>query len=76
MSALMDKYLDKITPQVSDTWRADEMFVKVKGNVKCLFAMMDDETRFWIAQQVSDTKFNATLGPSSRRPSGSRGRGL
>ena len=55
-TTLMAKYLDKITPQVSDVWRADELYVKVKGNMKYLFAMMDDETRFWIAQEVADTK--------------------
>ena len=53
---LMKEYLDKVTPQVSDTWRADELWVKIKGDMKYLFAMMDDETRFWIAQEVSDTK--------------------
>jgi putative transposase len=39
-----------------DTWRADELYVKIKGNMKYLFAMMDDETRFWIAQEVAETK--------------------
>jgi len=55
-TALMEKYLDKITPQVSDTWRADELYVKIKGDMKYVFAMMDDETRFWIAQEVANTK--------------------
>ena len=55
--ALMQKYLDKITPQVSPVWRADELYIKVKGNMKYLFAMMDDETRFWIAQEVADSKY-------------------
>jgi transposase-like protein len=54
---LMQKYLDKITPQVSPVWRADELYVKIKGNMKYLFAMMDDETRFWIAQEVADSKY-------------------
>ena len=58
-AGLMDRYLDKITPNVSDTWRADEVYVKFKGNRKYVFAMMDDETRFWIAQMVSDHKENA-----------------
>lgn len=53
---LMGKYLDTMTPKVSDTWRADELWVKVKGNMKYLFAVMDDETRFWIAQEVADSK--------------------
>ena len=48
--------LDEITPQVPDTWRADELYVKIKGNMKYVFAMMDDETRFWIAHEVADTK--------------------
>jgi len=54
---LMQDYLDKITPQVGDIWRADEVWVKVRGDTKYLFALMDDETRFWIAQEVADSKF-------------------
>jgi putative transposase len=53
---LMEKYLEKITPNVSDTWRADEIYMKIKGDMKYLFAMMDDETRYWIAQEVAETK--------------------
>jgi len=54
---LMDKYLEKITPDVGDTWRADELWVKIRGDMKYLFALMDDETRFWIAQEVANSKF-------------------
>ena len=54
---LMEKHLDKITPQVSDTWRADEIWVSIKGDMKYVFAIMDDETRFWLAQEVADSKF-------------------
>jgi putative transposase len=53
---LMKDYADRITPNVSDTWRADELYVKVRGNMKYLFAIMDDETRFLIAQEVAETK--------------------
>ena len=53
----MQTYLENIIPQVGDTWRADEVYVKVKGDPKYLFALMDDETRFWIAQEVADSKF-------------------
>lgn len=60
---LMEKYLDKITPQVSDTWATDELFLKVKGNMKYLYAMMDEQTRFWIAQEVADTKYTADVRP-------------
>ena len=54
---LMEKYLDRITPKVSDTWRAGEILVKFGGNMKYVFALMDDETRFWIAHEVADSKF-------------------
>lgn len=53
---LMNTYVENIKPNVSDKWRADEIYIKVKGDLKYLFAMMDDETRFWIAQEVADTK--------------------
>ncbi|MGD6809896.1 MAG: SWIM zinc finger family protein [Candidatus Bathyarchaeia archaeon] len=53
---LMNTYLEKIKPNVGNTWRADEVWVKINGDLKYLFAMMDDETRFWIAQEVADTK--------------------
>ncbi len=53
---LMKQYVDKLKPNVGSTWRADEVFVKFSGNMKYLFALMDDETRYWIAQEVADTK--------------------
>jgi transposase-like protein len=60
---LMQTYLEKIQPQVGDAWRTDELFVKIKGDMKYLYAIMDDETRFWIAQQVADTKYVADITP-------------
>jgi transposase-like protein len=56
-SNLLRKYADKIKPSTSDVWRADELFIKVKGNLKYLFALIDDETRFWIAQEVAESKY-------------------
>ncbi len=63
----MESYLEKITPQLSDVWRADEMYVKIKGNMKYVYALMDDETRFWIAKQVSDTKYKEDITPMFAR---------
>jgi transposase-like protein len=54
---IMKAYVDKLKPNVSQTWRADEIYVKIKGDMKYLFALMDDETRYWIAQEVADTKY-------------------
>ncbi|MGB9022873.1 MAG: DDE-type integrase/transposase/recombinase [Candidatus Bathyarchaeia archaeon] len=55
---IMGKYLNQIKPQVSDTWRADEMWLKIKGNPKYLYALLDDETRYWIAKEVAGDKFS------------------
>jgi transposase-like protein len=60
---LMDAYLEQIKPQVSGTWRTDELFLKVKRNTKYLYALMDDETRFWIARQVADGKYTWDVRP-------------
>ena len=48
---------------MSDAWRADELYLKVRGNPKYLYALMDDQTRFWIAQQVADTKYRSNIQP-------------
>ena len=63
---LMDLYIEHIKPSVSDAWRTDEIYLKVKGNKKWLFAVMDDETRFWIAQQVADHKGTSDIQPLFR----------
>ncbi len=62
-TTLMEKYLNKITPKVSTAWRTDEIYLKIKGNTKYLYALMDDETRFWIAQQVAETKYDTDIRP-------------
>lgn len=53
---LMESYIDKIVPQVGDAWRADEIWVKIHGDLKYVFALMDDETRYLIAHEVADSK--------------------
>lgn len=53
---LMESYIDKIVPQVGDAWRADEIYVKIRGDLKYVFAMLDDETRYLIAHEVADRK--------------------
>ena len=60
---LMERYVEQITPEVGEAWRADELYFKVKGNMKYLFALMDEDTRFWVAQQVADTKYTADVRP-------------
>ena len=64
--SLMQNYVDKMQPQVGNAWRTDELFVKVRGNQKYLFALMDDETRYWIAQEVADHKGTSDVKPMFR----------
>ena len=71
---LMASYLEQMRPQLGDTWRTDEMYVKVKGNPKWLFAMMDDQTRFWIAQQVSERKGTSDVRPMFREAEAQAGK--
>jgi len=63
---LMDRYLEKITPQVGESWRTDELYLKIRGDRKYLFAMLDSETRFWLAQMVSEHKGNDDVSPMFR----------
>ncbi|MBI1657441.1 MAG: IS1/IS6 family transposase [Thaumarchaeota archaeon] len=53
---LMERYADTIAPNVGEQWRTDEVYVSVKGNQRYLFAMLDTETRYWIAKMVSENK--------------------
>lgn len=64
---LMQNYVDKIKPKVGDAWRTDELYLKIKGNTKYLYAIMDDQTRYLIAQQVADSKYAADITPMFRK---------
>ncbi|MHB8483792.1 MAG: IS6 family transposase [Nitrospiria bacterium] len=54
--SLMQAYAEQIKPNVSDVWRGDEIYMKIRGKQKYLFALMDDETRYLIAQEVANRK--------------------
>ena len=69
---IMDQYIDQITPQVSERWRTDELYLRVRGDRRYLYAILDDETRYWIARQVSAHKGTDDVRPmftaAKRRP--------
>jgi transposase-like protein len=57
---LMRSYVDKFTPQLSGMWHSDEMMINVrktkatdKGNYDWLWNLMDHQTRFLLASQVT-----------------------
>ena len=56
-STMVSKYLNEIVPRTGNWVRADEVWVKIAGEQKYLFASMDDDTRYWLASDMADTKF-------------------
>ena len=58
-STLVSKYLNDIVPRTNDRTmvRADEVWIKVNGEQKYLFALMDDDSRYWLASDMAETKF-------------------
>ena len=57
---VISEYVNKQTPQISDVWHADEVFVRMKGgfkfkkqNIAYLWNVMDRKTRFLLASKVS-----------------------
>src|SRR5204862_2728910 len=60
----ISEYVDTLKPQLSETWHADELFVKMKGgekiknqnNMAYLCNVMDRKTRFLIASRLSEKR--------------------
>jgi transposase-like protein len=58
---IISEYVNSLNPQLSETWHADELFVKVKGgrpyygntNMGFLWNVMDRKTRFLLASKLS-----------------------
>ena len=49
-------YTDSLKPRVGNWYRGDEVWVKVNGQKYYLFATMDDDTRYWLAGELADSK--------------------
>lgn len=61
----ISEYVNSLTPQLSETWHADELFVKMKGgvatrggqkNMAFLWNVMDRRTRFLLASKLSNNR--------------------
>ena len=65
-SDLMDRFMDKITPQIGEQWRTDEIFLMIMGNRRYLFALLDTDTRYWLAKMVAEHKGNDDVEPLFR----------
>ena len=58
-STMVLKYLSDIVPRTNERTmvRADEVWIKVNGKQNYLFASMDDDSRYWLASDMAETKF-------------------
>ena len=58
-SKMTSDYLNEIIPRTNGRTmvRADEIWIKIRGEQKYLFASMDDDTRYWLASDMAHTKF-------------------
>ena len=60
---LMERFVDSITPQVGEEWRTDEIYLRIRGDRRYLFAMLDSQTRYWLAKMVAEHKGNDDVAP-------------
>ena len=59
---IISEYVNSLKPELSDTWHADELFVRVKGSqlqgryagLAFVWNVMDRETRFLLASKLSE----------------------
>ena len=58
-SKMATDYLNEIVPRTNSRTMvgADEIWIKISGQQKYLFASMDDDTRYWLASDMAHTKF-------------------
>jgi transposase-like protein len=53
---IIEAYVETLEPDVGTIWHGDEMMVKVKGEWKWLWNMMDEATRFQLVSMITDTR--------------------
>lgn len=62
---ILDAYVRTLTPKLSGNWHVDEMMVKVRGGIKLkgadgqykyLWNVLDKESRFQLASEISTTR--------------------
>lgn len=52
-SKVIDNYVKTLKPEVSEQWHIDEMKIQAGGKWRWLWNMMDEQTKFLIARQVT-----------------------
>ncbi len=63
---ITSEYMKGIVPRVSETWRTDEIFIKISGEMKLQYTMMDHSTRYMITKLIANTKGTENVTPMFR----------
>ncbi len=56
-SEAMNRYTEQFTPKVSEAWHVDEQAIKSKGKQKWAWNVLDENTRFLIANNITDSRY-------------------
>ena len=70
----MSEYSKSIRPWTGYRWHCDEIYLRIRGQQRWLFAVMDSFSRIILAYGISHTKMNFDRmhsGPQTRDPDGS-----
>lgn len=54
--SIVSKYMSKLNPRTSDRWHADDTVVRVSGRHLRVWGLLDSETRFLVAKNISESK--------------------
>jgi transposase-like protein len=53
---IVSEFVEKTQARASERWHADETLIRVKGRYAVLWNLLDSETRFYIALQISSRR--------------------
>ena len=56
-----------VRPHLGEAWRTDGLYLRIRGDRKYRFAMLDAKTRYWIARQVATHKGTDDVCPMFRK---------
>ena len=68
------EYVAQFTPDVSDIWSIDEMYILVKKAMRYLYTFMDHGTRWLLGANIADTKNTADITPLAQDAKESAGK--
>ena len=54
---VIDAYVNDVKPELSEMWHVDEMMIKTGGKWSWLWHAMDRDTRFMVANAISQTRY-------------------